>query len=446
MKSFAKLLSLFCTLCIFLPLPVFAEQLPDTSPTPEVSASSEPNITPSPEPSATPSPIPAPVSIPSATELIIDFTADPYRALPSVAYFELYSLGGTLLDYTSAPINDNVEQFSVSFHVPAYELGTKFLLKLSYGLESVQYYDTAAHVGETVTIDTYYYYDENHTLITGNRFAMTAYPDREKQVNVYVGRQLQNFTPRARMIDGTLMVPVEQAAPAIGITDVTHHPAYNSVRVAVGNKEILFNLGTSYTTRFGKDCYTAVPTQVIDGGTYVPMRFLAEAFRSDIQVYDHGSYMDVMLSTSRDAVEIFSTSGKEKYVNNAGLTSQTNYLIWISKANYEVNVFARENGIWKLQKVFPCTIGTDATPTCVGTYRYYEKIARWNYPEFYVGPVMRFNGGYAIHSTLLKYDGTNYNAAVGKKLSHGCVRIRPNNMNWMIETIPMYTTVHVTNE
>lgn len=392
-------------------------------------------------------PTAAPISAPTASTVIIDFTMNPTDALPSTAYFELYDTNGTLLDYTSQTINNTITSFTLTFRVPEYTLGKTFRLKLAYGMKSITYYDNTIYIGETLDFSTYYYADENSNAVIGNHFLMTAGADLEKRVNMYIDGVYKPV--KSRVINGTLMVPVLKTAPLLGIDDVKLDYTYNSVRVAVGTKDILFNIGSTYTTLFGGDWYTPVPTTWLDDDAYVPLRLLAEAFDCPLSVYDHYDYMDVMLSGSRDVQKYISLSNlskKEQYVRDAGLTSQTNYLIWISKANFEVNVFERKNGLWKLMESIPCTIGTDATPTCVGTYRYYEKIPRWTYPDFYVGPVMRFNGGYAIHSTLLKYDGTNYNAAVRKKLSHGCVRIRPDKMNWLISLIPMYTTVHVTNE
>ena len=217
---------------------------------------------------------------------------------------------------------------------------------------------------------------------------------------------------------------------------------YNSVKVAFNGKELLFNIGDTYNSVNGNAVYGGEPTQVIDGVIYAPLRVLADVFNASLAAYDHGYYMDILLGDSAD-VKWYNT--KVNYVNSAGLTSATNYLIWISKANYEVNVYQKINYGWQFVKAIPCAIGASDTPTCTGTYKYYEKISRWTYPNFYVGPIMRFNKGYAIHTTLLKYDGTDYNNTVGKKLSHGCVRVRPDEMNWLINNIPMYTTIHVTD-
>ena len=56
---------------------------------------------------------------------------------------------------------------------------------------------------------------------------------------------------------------------------------------------------------------------------------------------------------------------------------------------------------------------------------------------------MRFNGGYAIHSTLLRYDGTPYDDRVGVKISHGCIRLRKDDINWMVSYIPLNTRIYI---
>lgn len=380
---------------------------------------------------------------PRSNNISVDFTvpANDY-VIPTTAVFELYSMDDTLLGTAEFNTNKKSGSSKIVFQIPEYEVGESFKLKLISGLKSIQYYDSFIYENEFAVIETYAYVPHGTTEhVVCTEFSMTAMPIYEKQVNIYQNGKAVKFSPRARLINGTLMVPADDAAILIGINDVYKDHDYNSVRVALASKEVLFNIGSTYSTVLGKDCYSPAKTQEIGGKVFVPLRVLAESFNAKIEVYDHGNYMDVILGYSRD---IQNHAKKTSYVNSSNIKSQTDYLIWISKANYEVNVFRKVDDKWAFVDSLKCTIGTNSTPTCTGTYRYYEKIKRWSYPEFYVAPVMRFNGGYAIHSTLLKYDGTDYNRAVGRKSSHGCVRVLPEKMNWLIKTIPMYTTVHIT--
>ena len=42
--------------------------------------------------------------------------------------------------------------------------------------------------------------------------------------------------------------------------------------------------------------------------------------------------------------------------------------------------------------------------------------------------------------------GVDYNNAVGVKISHGCVRVRPNDLAWLIFYVPLRSTVYVSEK
>lgn len=144
------------------------------------------------------------------------------------------------------------------------------------------------------------------------------------------------------------------------------------------------------------------------------------------------------------AVDTWETLAEE-HVNQNELWSDTPYLIWVSKANFTVSVFLQENGVWDCIKSFPCSIGAPDTPTVTGQYRYYQYQQKWDYGSYYVGPIMRFYGGYAIHSTLVNNDGSDRDGRVGKMISHGCVRVRPESIDWLTYYIPIGTKIYITN-
>ncbi len=137
----------------------------------------------------------------------------------------------------------------------------------------------------------------------------------------------------------------------------------------------------------------------------------------------------------------------EKYINGTMIDSKTKYFIWVSKAQFKVNVFEGERGKWRLIKSFPCSIGAKETPTITGIFEYFQHQDRWTYPTYYVGPIMRFAPkGYALHSVLMRYNGGFADARVGKMISHGCVRMLPDDIKWLAGTMPIGTRVYVTEE
>ena len=48
-----------------------------------------------------------------------------------------------------------------------------------------------------------------------------------------------------------------------------------------------------------------------------------------------------------------------------------------------------------------------------------------------------FYGGYALHSTLLRYDNTPYDNRVETMISHGCVRLHKSDIDWIAARLPI---------
>ncbi len=134
---------------------------------------------------------------------------------------------------------------------------------------------------------------------------------------------------------------------------------------------------------------------------------------------------------------------KNIFVNAKGYSSTTEYLIWINLGHQRVNVFKGSKGNWSIEGAFPCASGRNVTPTITGVFQYYEKQAKWPYPNYYVAPVMIFSGNYAMHSVLLSNNGGIYDGTLGRPASNGCVRLAKHHIDWMAENIPLGTTVVV---
>ncbi len=177
----------------------------------------------------------------------------------------------------------------------------------------------------------------------------------------------------------------------------------------------------------------------------VNKEFIAETYayvnENNELVISNGAHITACPLSTSDSWELKA----ENIVNSKGITSDTPYMIWVSKANYTVSVFLKENGRWNCIKHFPCSIGAPSSPTVTGEFKYYQYQARWQYDGYYVGPIMRFYNGYAIHSTLVNNNGTDRDGRVGKMISHGCVRVRPETISWLVDYIPLQTKIYITN-
>ncbi len=150
-------------------------------------------------------------------------------------------------------------------------------------------------------------------------------------------------------------------------------------------------------------------------------------------------------TTAYAANNDYSGTEKEVWVNAKGYSSKTQYLCWINRAYQHVNVFTGSKGNWKLAKSFIVGTGASGTPTPTGlTYVTYKSKWGWTTGNYTVRPVIGFypNTGYAFHSRLC-YPGTirEYDYSSGYPVSHGCVRMLRNDIDWMYNNIPVGTTV-----
>ena len=138
---------------------------------------------------------------------------------------------------------------------------------------------------------------------------------------------------------------------------------------------------------------------------------------------------------------------KEVFVNAKGYSSNSNYLIWINRAYQHVNVFTGSKGNWKLHKSFLVGTGASATATPTGlTTVSYKSAGGWTTSTYTVKPVVGFypGTGYAFHSRLY-YPGTTTisDASIGYPISHGCIRMYDQDVQWIYNNIPVGTTVAI---
>lgn len=379
-----------------------------------------------------------PNNIASSVDLVIDMEEHPL-VVDSFAVVELYSPEDVLLASASEWVGGITERIVLHFDTPEYVLGQTFKVKLVSGLNWLQYYDTQYHPGSVFYIDTYGYYDENGSHVTGNDFLMTGDPLFTRDVVVYNEYGMMDLSPKARLIDGVTYVPVRQVAESLGL-NVRYDGRYNSVAVSIGNKEVAYNINSPITNYFGRDEMMNGTTRSIGGYVFVPVRSLAEAFETGIEVLDFIDHFDVILGESQVVDDYYDSF----YVNRMGIGSKTNYLVWVSKSEYKVRAYKGQQYKWEPIGEFPCAIGAPGTPTITGQFDYISRESAWHYGTYYVGPIMRFYNGYALHSTLLYYGGGEYDGRVGVQISHGCVRLHPQDINWLVDNIPLYSRIWVT--
>ncbi len=414
----------------------------DETPSPEETVS--PDATTSPDATVSPEETTAPTPTPPAHELSTQFIIemeiqDRKHVIANNACIEVYNSKDELVASGHRYVGWDTEAVTYTFDVPEYRMGDKFKVKLVSGLRSIKYHDEWVEEGGMLEIETYGYEDEEGNYVQNNGCALSGNPHYDKVIRIYAGGAWQDeANPYARIVDGVAMMPVRAIGEAMGLK-VKYDPDYDSVVCSVGDKAVIFNANSVYTEIFGTGINAPHETVYIDGSLFVPVRTLAEAFESVVEVADYGEYMDILIGDSPIVQEF----RNQWIVNVNGIGSRTNYLVWVSKHEYKVRVFEGSQYHWDLVGEFPCALGAWNTPTITGQFEYIER-TQWNYDGYYVGPVLRFHNGYALHSTLLYYGGGEYDGRVGVNISHGCVRLHPQDINWIANTIPFRTRIYIT--
>jgi len=169
---------------------------------------------------------------------------------------------------------------------------------------------------------------------------------------------------------------------------------------------------------------------------------------SELQLSDGRSgWVDCLAVTISDANYIrqgdYSVEEKETYVNQSGYTSQTDYLVWISLNTQRVNVFLGSAGNWKLAQSFTVATGKNSTPTIAGVFEYFYRRDRWDFGDYYVEPVLIFNGGHAFHSRTYTPSGNLLDPTLGYPVSAGCIRMADEDIAWLDTYLPLHSTVVV---
>lgn len=131
------------------------------------------------------------------------------------------------------------------------------------------------------------------------------------------------------------------------------------------------------------------------------------------------------------------------YVNQMGFSSGSGYFVWVDIDRQMLNVFTGSQKNWKLVKSISCATGKNVTPTLRGTFTsmsYGESFGSYNREgaKYYVS----YSGDYMIHSLPYLHNKVS-DYTVGRRASHGCVRIAVVEAQWFYRTIPRKTTIWI---
>lgn len=341
--------------------------------------------------------------------------------------FTLHDETGIIcFDTVSHGLKRGQTEFEINFRLPCYPSGMKFLLVAEDGVKGMAYNVTysMSHIidsqEEEIRIGLDCYWEKEATIKIKGK-PQSEYKYVIKDDDIYVTTDLLN---------------------ALAIEYEPHFNADKPFFKLYTDKyhQMTFYLDDIYAIVGNEPQNLASPVFAIDSMPYVPLSKVAVYFACNYKLENNLYLAEVSLTKS-----VYSDDyAKETFVNEKNVESKTEYMLWVSKKDFAVNVFKGNKNNWSLLYTFPCSIGAPKTPTIEGQFEYFQWQPKWTYPDHYCGPIMRFYRGYAFHSYLIRYNGKPYDGRLGMKISHGCVRMHPDDIGWMSENIPLYTKVYIT--
>lgn len=124
---------------------------------------------------------------------------------------------------------------------------------------------------------------------------------------------------------------------------------------------------------------------------------------------------------------------------------RTPYRLDVAIKSHELRLF--KDG--EVQKTFPIGVGTAETPTPGGTY-YLRVLIKTTKPEGAYGPyAYGLNGfspvlkDYKGGDGVIGLHGTNDPSSIGKDVSHGCIRLRNEDIRELAKILPLGTPVKI---
>jgi hypothetical protein len=266
---------------------------------------------------------------------------------------------------------------------------------------------------------------------------------KKETIEIFIGERKVNFKISPKIENNIILVPMMEFLGILTIMskDILKFSEDGKIiSVSLDNNNVRLFLRQTYAEINGNRVDIPVPLRWGEDDLYIALEFFGKAL---------GYNIDVFTNTESKEYKARITSGKrqylENYLNSLNIHSKTEYLIWVSKKDFLVTLFRGRKGNWKYVDSFFCSLGSAARPTVVGQFEYFRLDERWKFANFYVGPAMVFHGKYGIHSTLLKYDGSSFDYRLKMNISHGCIRLKPEDINWLSGITPLRTRVLVTN-
>jgi lipoprotein-anchoring transpeptidase ErfK/SrfK len=133
-------------------------------------------------------------------------------------------------------------------------------------------------------------------------------------------------------------------------------------------------------------------------------------------------------------------------VKNSSKKGKSKYFVYVDISNQRVYIYDRVST--KLVKCFICSTGMDGYDTPKGEFTVTNRDVSFYNPEYQEGAYfwVQFNGNILFHSIPFDKDykiEQEEEKKLGKKASHGCVRLQMDDAKWVYDNISSGTIVVV---
>ena len=253
--------------------------------------------------------------------------------------FMLYACDGqTELGRSYVNTKDWETSFNMEFTVPEYNIGEKFIIKLFSDNAELSYNGIT---GKEAILETYVTADAEGNILYQTAFYGEIIPAETKNVVIKVD---ENTINKDYSVFGNEIYVSEDFLPEINIELVENE---NSWTLKSQTKDFYMNFykDNIYATRNSEGYNLNYPVFEDGEKAYFPLYDIAVYFACS---YKEEAGEDRVITMTKSAYS--KVDAKEKFVNDSGVSSKTEYLIWISKSTYTVNVFKGTKGNWHLYK------------------------------------------------------------------------------------------------
>jgi len=101
-------------------------------------------------------------------------------------------------------------------------------------------------------------------------------------ISVYINDQQQYFTPAPTVQSGTTLVPMRAFFEALGAEVEWNNPT-KTVTGRRGNTTVILSIDSSIAYVNGQQKTLSIPAQLINGSTFIPLRFVGEALGDKVE-------------------------------------------------------------------------------------------------------------------------------------------------------------------